>query len=156
MEPGTSHLHREMAEAIFRESAGLKLAFLEGHLDLVARAAIAIAGALRAGRKVLIFGNGGSAADAQHFAGELVNRFLLDRPALPARRLERGQPDDVQPAAASAGPSDRVVASRAAPGGPAESSGKTAPACAPPAGPISPSASAGCRTSTATAPAMTS
>ena len=87
MEPGTAYSHREMAEAIFRESAGLKLAFLEGHLDVVARAAGAIAGALRAGRKVLIFGNGGSAADAQHLAGELVNRFLLDRPALPAIAL---------------------------------------------------------------------
>lgn len=87
MEHGTSHLHRDIAEAIFRESAGLKLAFLEGHLDLVVRTAAAIAGALRAGRKILVFGNGGSAADAQHIAGELVNRFLLDRPALPAIAL---------------------------------------------------------------------
>jgi D-sedoheptulose 7-phosphate isomerase len=87
MESGISHSHRDIAEAIFRESAGLKLAFLEGHLDLVARAAVAITGALRAGRKVLVFGNGGSAADAQHIASELVNCFLLDRPALPAIAL---------------------------------------------------------------------
>ncbi|PTL36132.1 phosphoheptose isomerase [Candidatus Methylomirabilis limnetica] len=87
LEPGTSHSHRGIAEAIFRESAELKLAFLEGHLDLVVRVAVAIAKALRAGRKILIFGNGGSAADAQHIAGELVNRFLLDRPALPAIAL---------------------------------------------------------------------
>ncbi|MDE2058455.1 MAG: D-sedoheptulose 7-phosphate isomerase [candidate division NC10 bacterium] len=87
MESGTSLSHREIAEAIFRESAGLQLAFLEGHLDLMVRATGAIAGALRAGRKVLVFGNGGSAADAQHLAGELVNRFLLDRPALPAIAL---------------------------------------------------------------------
>ncbi|HWR20349.1 MAG TPA: phosphoheptose isomerase, partial [Verrucomicrobiae bacterium] len=60
MESGTSHSHRDIAEAIFRESAEIKLAFLEGHLDLVVRAAAAIAGALRAGRKILIFGNGGS------------------------------------------------------------------------------------------------
>jgi D-sedoheptulose 7-phosphate isomerase len=87
MEPGTSLSHRDIAEAIFRESAGLTLAFLEGHLDLVARTAVAIAGALRVGRKVLVFGNGGSAADAQHIASELVNCFLLDRPALPAIAL---------------------------------------------------------------------
>ncbi|MDE2179338.1 MAG: D-sedoheptulose 7-phosphate isomerase [candidate division NC10 bacterium] len=87
MESGISHSHRDIAEAIFRESAGLTLAFLEGHLDLVTRAAGAIAGALRAGRKVLVFGNGGSAADAQHIASELVNCFLLDRPALPAIAL---------------------------------------------------------------------
>ena len=87
MQLEVSHSHRDVAEAIFRESAGLKLIFLEGHLDLVVRAAVAIAGALRAGRKILVFGNGGSAADAQHIAGELVNRFLLDRPALPAIAL---------------------------------------------------------------------
>ncbi len=42
---------------------------------------------LRNGRKVLIFGNGGSASQAQHFAAELVNKFLNKRPALPALAL---------------------------------------------------------------------
>ncbi len=42
---------------------------------------------LRAGRKALICGNGGSAADAQHFAAELVNRFEIERPGLPAVAL---------------------------------------------------------------------
>jgi len=78
---------RDVVEEVFRESARLKLAFLEGHLDLVLRAAEAIAGALRAGGKVLLFGNGGSAADAQHIAAELVNRYLLERRALPAIAL---------------------------------------------------------------------
>ena len=87
MEHGTSHSRRGIAEAIFRESADLTLAFLEGHLDLVVQVAVTIAGALRAGRKILVFGNGGSAADAQHIAGEFVNRFLIDRPALPAIAL---------------------------------------------------------------------
>ena len=41
-------------------------------------------GAFRTGRKILIAGNGGSAADAQHFAGELVSRFYFDRPPLAA------------------------------------------------------------------------
>lgn len=43
--------------------------------------------ALRNGRKLLVFGNGGSAADAQHFAAELVGRFEKDRPGLPAVAL---------------------------------------------------------------------
>lgn len=46
-----------------------------------------LAEALRAGKKLLIFGNGGSAADAQHFSAELVNRFVADRPALAAIAL---------------------------------------------------------------------
>ncbi|HTQ35606.1 MAG TPA: D-sedoheptulose 7-phosphate isomerase [Steroidobacteraceae bacterium] len=44
-------------------------------------------GALKNGRKILLAGNGGSAADAQHWAGELVGRFYYDRPALPAIAL---------------------------------------------------------------------
>ena len=43
--------------------------------------------ALKKGNKVLIFGNGGSAADAQHIAAEFVGRFAFDRPALPALAL---------------------------------------------------------------------
>lgn len=43
--------------------------------------------ALRAGNKLLFAGNGGSAADAQHWAGELVSRFYFDRPGLPAVAL---------------------------------------------------------------------
>ena len=39
---------------------------------------------VREGGKVLVLGNGGSAADAQHFAAEMVNRFLMERKALPA------------------------------------------------------------------------
>jgi D-sedoheptulose 7-phosphate isomerase len=43
--------------------------------------------ALQSGRKILLAGNGGSAADAQHIAGELVSRFAFDRPGLPAIAL---------------------------------------------------------------------
>jgi D-sedoheptulose 7-phosphate isomerase len=42
---------------------------------------------LRSGHKILVFGNGGSASQAQHFASELVNRFLRERPALAALAL---------------------------------------------------------------------
>ena len=53
----------------------------------VERAGAACIDAYNLGRKVLIAGNGGSAADAQHFAGELVSRFYFDRPALAAIAL---------------------------------------------------------------------
>jgi D-sedoheptulose 7-phosphate isomerase len=46
-----------------------------------------MAASLKSGGKVLVFGNGGSAADAQHLAGELVGRYLVDRRALPAIAL---------------------------------------------------------------------
>jgi D-sedoheptulose 7-phosphate isomerase len=53
----------------------------------MARVARACIEALRQGNKVLFAGNGGSAADAQHLAGELVSRFHYDRPGLPAFSL---------------------------------------------------------------------
>ena len=56
-------------------------------LGAVGRAASELVSALRRGGKVLVFGNGGSAADAQHMAAELVGRFLLERRALPAVAL---------------------------------------------------------------------
>ena len=56
-------------------------------LTTVVRAAAAIADAFAAGGKALMFGNGGSAADAQHFAAELVGRFERDRRGLPAVAL---------------------------------------------------------------------
>src|SRR5271170_7309923 len=56
-------------------------------LSTVSRTAQALIHAFRQGNKVLLFGNGGSAADAQHIAAELVGRFAFDRPALPALAL---------------------------------------------------------------------
>ncbi len=56
-------------------------------LRTVARASEELVTALRQGNKVLLFGNGGSAADAQHIAAEFVGRFAFDRPALPALAL---------------------------------------------------------------------
>jgi len=53
----------------------------------LARVAEACIAALRRGHKILFAGNGGSAADAQHLAGELVSRFNYDRPGLPAFAL---------------------------------------------------------------------
>lgn len=53
----------------------------------IVRAAELMAGRLRRGNKILVCGNGGSAADAQHFAAELVNRFEIERPGLAAIAL---------------------------------------------------------------------
>lgn len=73
--------------AHFAESAQLKLAAAEAMIAPVARAAELLAETLRAGGKILSCGNGGSAADAQHFAAELVNRFETERPPLAAVAL---------------------------------------------------------------------
>ena len=73
--------------AIVNESLETKRRFFEAHAGDVERAAEMIADVFEAGGKLLLFGNGGSAADAQHIAGELVNRFLLKRRALPAVAL---------------------------------------------------------------------
>ncbi len=56
-------------------------------LTQVEQSATMIVSAMRSGNKLLIAGNGGSAADAQHIAGEFVSRFHFDRPGLPAIAL---------------------------------------------------------------------
>jgi D-sedoheptulose 7-phosphate isomerase len=56
-------------------------------LDAAARAADAVTASLRAGGKLVLFGNGGSAADAMHLAAEFLGRFLLERRPLPALAL---------------------------------------------------------------------
>ena len=60
---------------------------LQSQLDVIVEIAGAIGRALGAGHKVLIFGNGGSAADAQHMAAEFVGRYEEDRVGLPAIAL---------------------------------------------------------------------
>ena len=55
--------------------------------DQIARVALKIVDSLRSGGKVLFFGNGGSAADAQHLAAEFTGRYLKERSALPALAL---------------------------------------------------------------------
>ncbi len=59
----------------------------EALIDNISRAADTCIRALKSGKKILLAGNGGSAADAQHIAGELVNRFMFDRDGLPAIAL---------------------------------------------------------------------
>jgi D-sedoheptulose 7-phosphate isomerase len=69
------------------ESARLSREFFEKEAESVLRAGRLLTEALREKKKLLIFGNGGSAADAQHFSAELVNRYRRDRPGLPALAL---------------------------------------------------------------------
>jgi D-sedoheptulose 7-phosphate isomerase len=77
----------ERIREIARQSLEVKKSFFESHADEVCRAAELILDSIRNGGKVLIFGNGGSAADAQHIAAELVNRLNYDRPPIAAIAL---------------------------------------------------------------------
>ncbi|MDR3175560.1 MAG: D-sedoheptulose 7-phosphate isomerase [Desulfovibrio sp.] len=74
---------REHAE----KGAVLRRSFFAENARLIASAALRIAATLARGNKLLLCGNGGSAADAQHIAAEFVGRFLMDRPPLPALAL---------------------------------------------------------------------
>jgi D-sedoheptulose 7-phosphate isomerase len=72
---------------IFENSIEVKKKFLEGHVDTIIEVANVIAGAFNKGKKVILFGNGGSATDASHLAAEFINRFQKERPSLPAIAL---------------------------------------------------------------------
>jgi hypothetical protein len=85
-----------MKEAInkaFEESVQAKLAFLRDHEDKLITAIDALVAAFNRGNKLLLFGNGGSAADAQHIAAEFVNRFRISgHPAGRPHRRQLGAP----------------------------------------------------------------
>ncbi len=70
-----------------QESIEVKTRLLRQHVAVIAHLSETLISALRAGKKLVLFGNGGSAADAQHVAAELVNRFQIDRDALAAIAL---------------------------------------------------------------------
>lgn len=72
---------------IFKESGRVKNDFAQKYSYEVVKVAGIIINAIKEGKKILIFGNGGSAADSQHFAAELVNRFLKDRAPIAAIAL---------------------------------------------------------------------
>jgi len=71
----------------FKESSEVKTRFLKENLPKLLELIKLIAHAFEAGNKIFFFGNGGSAADAQHLAAEFVNRYIMDRPPLPAIAL---------------------------------------------------------------------
>lgn len=77
----------QLIDQFVSESLRVKAEFFEQNKEIVARTAETIAHGLRNGRKLLFFGNGGSAADAQHLAAEMVGRFGPERTPLPAISL---------------------------------------------------------------------
>jgi len=77
----------EVVEQWFKLSAEAQDRFRVAQADNLITAARWISNAFNQGHKLLVFGNGGSAAEAQHLAAELVNRFRLERPPLPALAL---------------------------------------------------------------------
>src|SRR3954468_15745546 len=78
----TAHLRQH-----FQEGIELRQRMAESLPGDIARAGEALAAALKSGKKALACGNGGSAADSQHFAAEIVGRFERERPGMPAVAL---------------------------------------------------------------------
>ena len=77
----------EIVKKIHTDSQSVTQTFMETHAARLITFSEKIASAFLSDRKLLICGNGGSAADAQHMAAEFVNRFQLERPPLPAMAL---------------------------------------------------------------------
>ena len=78
---------KDIIRSSLLESATVKQRLAEERIDQIEGVAAMLVDAYRNGRKTLIFGNGGSAADAQHFASELTGRFKRERKALPSIAL---------------------------------------------------------------------
>src|ERR1700738_2259743 len=78
----TAHITREIQESI-----SVKTELGRAATEQIAAAASAIVTCLRAGGKLIVFGNGGSASDAQHMVAELVGRYAVKRQALAAIAL---------------------------------------------------------------------
>ena len=78
---------KELILETLEQSMNAKQAFFNTHTDTIQSCALAMADALKNENKILLFGNGGSAADCQHIAAEFVNRFRMERSPLPALAL---------------------------------------------------------------------
>jgi len=78
---------KEIITKSYKESIYCKDAFFKQSMQMIIQSAELVADTFKAGNKLLICGNGGSAADAQHLAAEFVNRFVIERPPLPAVAL---------------------------------------------------------------------
>jgi D-sedoheptulose 7-phosphate isomerase len=79
--------------AAFDDSVAAKRATLEACAEPIAAAAERVIECFRAGHKLLAFGNGGSASDAQHLCAELAGRYVRERPGLPALALTANTSD---------------------------------------------------------------
>ncbi|HDK41038.1 MAG TPA: SIS domain-containing protein, partial [Nitrospirae bacterium] len=71
----------------FEESVSVKQRFIRENIDTVVDVSKLLSSIFNLGNKLILFGNGGSAADASHIAAEFINRFKKDRPGLPAIAL---------------------------------------------------------------------
>ena len=78
---------KNIIDRSFAESVEAKQRCRERNQESLIRAATIVVEAFNNENKLMIFGNGGSAADAQHIAAEFVNRFMIERPPLPAMAL---------------------------------------------------------------------
>jgi D-sedoheptulose 7-phosphate isomerase len=78
---------RQKILAEFQESIRVKESFIRDNAENIAEVAKVIAGAFSEGKKVILFGNGGSSTDASHICAELVGRYKKERPGLPAIAL---------------------------------------------------------------------
>ncbi|MFC1988641.1 D-sedoheptulose 7-phosphate isomerase [Chloroflexota bacterium] len=81
-----SPIHREIIERLEENTRVIK-AIVDSNISDIENMVRLVITALNAGGKVVLFGNGGSASDAQHIAGELVGKFMVERKALPAIAL---------------------------------------------------------------------
>jgi len=129
----------EIIEATLQDSITVKRQFIADNTAAITAMAQRIADAMVSGHKVLLFGNGGSAADAQHLAAEFVNRFVIERHPLAAIALTTdtsiltsigndysfeevfskqvralGRPDDVAVGISTSGNSPNVIAAMTA------------------------------------------
>ena len=78
---------KEIIQQSVKESLDAKKKFFDANQDLILDCARQMADTMARGDKLLLCGNGGSAADCQHIAAEFVNRFQMERPPLPAIAL---------------------------------------------------------------------
>lgn len=78
---------KELIQKTVEESIQAKKAFFADNIGKIESCASQMVYALKNGRKILLFGNGGSAADCQHIAAEFINRFQMERHPLPAMAL---------------------------------------------------------------------
>lgn len=80
-------INESIIKEILADSIQVKETSILSNMSQIAKAAEIVATSIATGHKILLFGNGGSAADAQHIAAEFVNRFQIERPPLPAIAL---------------------------------------------------------------------
>ncbi len=78
---------KNLIQQIVEESISTKKDFFSQNIETIKACASMMAGTLKQGRKILLFGNGGSAADCQHIAAEFINRFQMKRKPLAAISL---------------------------------------------------------------------